>query len=382
LRAIVVDDDVMSRDIFSRYASSWGVVTSVAETAEEGLVMMREASRKGVPFGLAIIDLRMPEMNGLELAAAVKADSALSATELLLVTAYDGPEQGEGAIRAGFSAYLTKPVRQSQLYDAIVGAVYGRTNHETNQGAATLQPAMLHGERILLVEDNEVNRQVFLRQLERLGYRAQHASDGREALERIAAQDFDLVFMDCQMPVMDGFQSARAIRKIETRTGHHVPIIALTANALAGDRDACLAAGMDDYLSKPASLTDISQVLTRWLPSSLASAAPLDVKRLTEIFGSGSKEISEFLAGALPSIRERCERLVATADRAKMLELAHEVKGAAGNLGADELASVAADIESALKAGNGDGLPSADAILIAFARLESAVHSLRIEEPT
>jgi hypothetical protein len=259
--------------------------------------------------------------------------------------------------------------------------VYGHSKPAAT-GATSLEPAMLHGERILLVEDNEVNRQVFLRQLERLGYRAEYASDGREALERIAKEGFDLVFMDCQMPVMDGFQSARAIRKMETRTGQHVPIIALTANALAGDRDDCMAAGMDDYLSKPAGLSDISRILARWLSTPSVMPAALNTRRLAEIFGSDPTEIVAFLAAAIATIRERCERLAAASSRAEVLELAHDVKGAAGNLGAEELASAAAEVEATLKSSDGDMLPSFDRIASAFERLERAANGLRIEEPT
>lgn len=274
LNAIIVDDDVISRDILSRYANSWGLRTSVAQSAEAAFAMMLDAARRGKPYGIAIIDLRLPHTDGIELARRVREEVLTRDVKLLLVTAFDAPQKGQEAINAGFSAYLTKPVRQSQLYDAIVETLVGPRVAEQTQAQAESAPA--HGERILLVEDNEVNRKVFLRQLERLGYRGEVAADGQEAVTRLAREKFDLVFMDCHMPVMDGFQATREIRKMESRTGSHVPIVAMTANALSGDREACLSAGMDDYLSKPAALADVSRVLNLYLdrPTAVDNVTP------------------------------------------------------------------------------------------------------------
>jgi two-component system sensor histidine kinase/response regulator len=270
LPAVIVDDDVMARDILSRYVNSWGLRTAVAQSADAALAMMLEAAQRREPYSIAIIDLRLPHVDGFELARRIRAEPLLQETKLLLVTAFDAPNQGQEAIRAGFSAYLTKPIRQSELYDAIVAALCEtNANAPTEVRADPVSPP--HGDRILLVEDNDVNRRVALRQLERLGYSAQCAGDGREALERIAREPYDLIFMDCQMPVMDGFQATREIRKMESRTGKRVPIVAMTANAMAGDREACLSAGMDDYLPKPIALSDVSRILRRWLASARES---------------------------------------------------------------------------------------------------------------
>jgi PAS domain S-box-containing protein len=267
-RVLVVDDDVISRDILSRYISSWGLIVSVAETAAEALHLMEDAARRSEPYGVAVIDLRMPEIDGMALGRRIKSDPVLADTRLLLVTAFDARAQGREAISAGFAAYLTKPVRQSQLYESMADAVFGLTRSDAAETVG--YPAVQHGDRILLVEDNEVNRQVTLRQLQKLGYAAKFATDGREALERASREDFDLILMDCQMPVMDGLEATRALRRLESRTGKHVPIVAMTANALERDRDECFGAGMDGYLTKPVSLTDLRATLERWLGTSAA----------------------------------------------------------------------------------------------------------------
>ena len=373
IRAIVVDDDVLARDILSRYANSWGLRASVAETANEALSMMRDAAAKGEPYKVAIVDLRMPQVDGLELGRRIKADPGIADAKLLLVTAYDEPERGPEAIASGFAAYLTKPVRQSHLYDAILNALSDRRSGET--GHVPAQPVSRRGGRLLLVEDNEVNRHVFLRQLERLGFTADWAANGAEALAAIEQASYDLVFMDCQMPVMDGFQATREIRKIESRTGKRVPIVALTANAMAGDREACLAAGMDDYIAKPVNLAEIARAAGRWLPIAGAKdgqPAAIDRQRIRDVLGDDAGEILAFFAASLPSLRRRCEALATEADGNKAREFAHEVKGAAANVGAPELAAVAAALEVRLK--NGDGsLPAGDAILAAFERFDLAV---------
>ena len=265
IRLILVDDDAMARDILSRYTDSWGLRTVVAASAEEAHERILEGVRDDDPFDIAVVDLRLPRTNGMELAERLRGDPLTKDVKLVLITAFDAPQQGQQAISAGFSAYLTKPVRQSNLYDAIVDSLIG--GRVAPAGVVHAPASVEHPERILLAEDNEVNRQVFLHQLERLGYTAQWVGNGEEAVRRVSSERFDIVFMDCQMPVMDGFQATREIRKVESRNGHRTRIIAMTANALSGDREACLSAGMDDYLSKPAALADIARALNHKVPA-------------------------------------------------------------------------------------------------------------------
>jgi two-component system sensor histidine kinase/response regulator len=343
-RALIVDDDVAARDILARYVTSWGLTAATAETAEEALHLLRSAAEHDETFDLAIIDMRLPDADGIELGRTLRTGPA-NRTKLILVTAFDVAAAGRDAIAAGFSAYLTKPVRQSQLYDGIVNALLG-----TGLEAAPSPLAPRHDsrtERILVVEDNAVNRQVALRQLESLGYRAEYATDGHAAVERAAREPFDLILMDCQMPVMDGFTAAREIRRREISTGLRVPIVAMTANALSADREECLGAGMDDFIAKPVSLKGLGSVLERWI--GMSKVCVLDRHRLADIFGGDGAAQAEFFGLALPTIQGLCERIASAPHRDLQLELAHELKGSASNIGANELAQAAETFETELK---------------------------------
>jgi PAS domain S-box-containing protein len=269
LRVLVVDDIKSHRDIVCSYVSSWGMrSTSVADGAD-ALRVLRDAVAARDPFDLAIVDWRMPDLDGWALARAIKHDPALAAMQLMLLTAFDERGKGEEALRAGFVAYLTKPVKQSHLFDAITrvfakdASAPGVAPRSPNQTASAPQNDKL----ILLAEDNPINQKVALLQLSKLGYRAQTVATGAEAvlatLER--ADAYALVLMDCQMPEMDGFEATRAIRKAELTSGRHLPIIAMTANAMEGDRDRCIAAGMDDYISKPVNLENLGKILAAWI---------------------------------------------------------------------------------------------------------------------
>jgi PAS domain S-box-containing protein len=345
IQALVVDDDAMSRDILSRYATSWGVYVSTAQSAEDALSILRSAVERDQAYDIAIIDLRMPGIDGMQLAETIRLDPLLAQTRLVLVTAYDGPSQGQAAIRAGFSAYLTKPVRQAQLYDCITGALLGLVEALPAEVAAVAVPE--RRDRVLLAEDNAINRQVALQQLRKLGYSADSVTNGKEAVEQTREIAYDLIFMDCHMPVMDGFEATRAIRSRESRTGRHVAIVAMTANALPRDREACLLAGMDDHLTKPVGIEDMRVVTNRWLGSPEENTI-IDRGRIEELFGNDRSAMSDFLTGVMPSIGLLCDKTAQSTDLPCLRELAHELKGAAGNIGARELATAAVALETGL----------------------------------
>ena len=275
-RAIVIDDDPAARDIIVRYLTAWGFDVESFDTPAAGLDRMRERADAGEPFALGIIDYVMPHMNGFVVAEAVRADPRLQSIALVLATAYDAGERGAQARDVGFRAYLVKPIRQSQLLDALQNALAsnGEPRLDARRSAAisalrprsTAQPDA-GSKRILLVEDNLVNQRVALKQLENIGYSADVVSNGRLAVDALASRSYDLVLMDCQMPIMDGFEATRLIRKHEAITKRRTAIVAITANARAEDREECLAAGMDDYVSKPVALADLRRVLVAWLPS-------------------------------------------------------------------------------------------------------------------
>ncbi|HZV77085.1 MAG TPA: response regulator [Candidatus Babeliales bacterium] len=346
-RALIVADNVISRDILSRYLASWGAYTAVAESANEALSAIEKTNRDEQPFDVAIVDLRAPHSDGLELGRRIKSDASIAQIPLILVTPFDAPQRGREAIRAGYSSYLTAPVRQSQLYNAIADVLPGGTAPD-RQAESYVAPAAARAERILLVEDHDANRQLFMRQLERLGYSVQFAGDGREAVERTARERFDLIFMDCQMPEMDGFAATRAIRRAESQTGAHVPIVAVTASALNSERDACLAAGMDDYLAKPVVMTDVSRILARWLPETNESAASaLDLRALNEVFSTNRAAFREFMQTAASGVGELCNQLLESDKQTDRRAIAHSLKGLAANIGAKEIAAIAQQVEEA-----------------------------------
>ncbi|HEY1654583.1 MAG TPA: response regulator [Candidatus Tumulicola sp.] len=353
-RVLIVDDDAMSRDILSRYVSSWGMIAKTAQSSGEALDKLAASPKGPDRFDVAIVDLRLSGLDGIHLAYAIQRNRAIAQTKLLLVTAYDDPTIGPAAIRAGFSSYLTKPIRQSQLHDAISEALLGTPEIASRTAVRPLP--VKRRDAILLAEDNAVNSAVALHQLTKLGYTVDAVGNGQEAVEKMKSGAYGLIFMDCRMPVMDGFEATSAIRKLESRTGKRVPVIAMTANALSTHRDACLAAGMDDYLTKPVALDDLRAVLKRWLGSQENEI--IDRDHINGIFNGDRDAVMEFFASVVPSIGALCEKIAQTIEAPQLRELVHELKGAASNIGARELAVAAADLERGLM----DGLRSRAAI--------------------
>jgi CheY-like chemotaxis protein len=264
-RVLIVDDDPIARDIVLRYTHSWGMQADASVDALAGLAALTRADERGEPYNVAIVDMRMAGMNGLAFGEALRSDPRTREMPLILITAFDDHAIAEEAKRIGFARYLLKPIRQSQLYDAIADALQTRMNTSEPALAEQVREKIVHPHQILLVEDNPVNARLALKQLERLGFAATSVSNGSEALDAMTKTLYDLVLMDCHMPVMDGFEATAKIRKNELRTHRHVPIVAMTASARTEDRDACLAAGMDDYLAKPVAIADIQRIVGTWL---------------------------------------------------------------------------------------------------------------------
>ncbi len=276
-RVLVVDDSKTSRDIVQKYLRSWNMQEDGVSSGAEALEVMEAAAADGQPYDLAIVDLAMPEMDGFAVARAVRRNAQLARAPLVLLTAFDERGLGEQALQGGFAAYLTKPVKRAHLLQAIE-SVIGRSREadraETtrSQGGPRVRGsragAIKAGRLLLLVEDNPINQKLALAQLDTLGYVVDAVMNGREAVEAVTAgtAQHALILMDVQMPEMDGFAATKAIREAEVTTGRHVPIVAMTANAMQGDREACLAAGMDDYISKPVNRDKLREVLERWLP--------------------------------------------------------------------------------------------------------------------
>jgi signal transduction histidine kinase/DNA-binding response OmpR family regulator len=259
----VIDDNRTNRAILERYLRSWGVRERTFESGSEALSELRLAARGDAGFDVAIIDLMMPGMDGRTVASEIRADDRLKELVVILLTSAG---QSEDAV-AGVDAELVKPVRPSQLFDVLHTQLTARSlrTHERGAGVELGSPdSERQSSRVLIVEDNAANLKVTVRMVERLGYRADVASSGAEAVRVLESGRHDIVLMDCQMPEMDGYEATRLIRANEGAT-RHVPIIAMTAAAQAGDRERCLAAGMDDYISKPVKLHVVAALLERWI---------------------------------------------------------------------------------------------------------------------
>jgi len=278
LRVLVVDDNRVNLRVLDGQLSQMGLTICCVPSGQEALDELHGACQKGAPYNLAVVDHHMPEMTGLELGRSIQSDQALSDSIVtVLLSSVSNKESGEEIKAAGFAASLTKPVRASALMDSLSVAWAARRRHlpeqlsnlqqattggrKNNNSAA--EDAPYAGLRVLLAEDNLVNQKVAVGMLEKLGCQVDVAGDGQKAVEISARGGHHLILMDCQMPEMDGYQATAEIRRSEG-SGRHLPIIALTANAMKGDREKCLAAGMDDYASKPMKLDTLRGVLDRW----------------------------------------------------------------------------------------------------------------------
>jgi len=274
LRALVVDDNETNREILTRQLANWEISAQTAAGGYEALAALRAGVAVQEPFQVAVFDMQMPGMSGLDLARRVHADPALAGTKIIILSSVGNSLMRADLEAAGIGACLTKPARQSQLHDALLNLMAGRS--AISEGSPefefpvspSLQPADVKL-RILVAEDNLVNQQVALLQLQRFGYRADIVGSGRQAVAAVISKAYDIVLMDCQMPDVDGFEAARLIRSWEAeqpmKGSSMAPlhIIAMTANAMVGDRESCFAAGMNDYVTKPIRATDLAAALAR-----------------------------------------------------------------------------------------------------------------------
>lgn len=267
LKVLVVDDNTTNRTILEHYLVNWGMEGDSAESAVKALHLLRDAAQQGRPYDLAILDMMMPEMTGIELAHAIRSDSSLANIQLVMLTSAGMWNSADEARQVGIAAYLTKPVRQSRLFNALAAVMSGEP--APTRDTVTKQVPKEEKEHfsvdVLLVEDNVVNQEVARAMLEGLGCRIDLASNGLEAIRAVSNKRYDIVFMDCQMPKMDGYEATRTIRSSENGGGYRLPVIALTAHAMEGDQEACLAAGMDGYLTKPFAESQLIAVLKQWV---------------------------------------------------------------------------------------------------------------------
>jgi CheY-like chemotaxis protein len=263
---LVVDDNATNRYILREVVSSWGMNCEVASSAEEGLAFLRKAQSAGNPYQIVLTDGNMPGTDGFGFANEIRDDVSLAGSFILMLTSADRDGDIRRCKELGINRYLVKPVGKSELLTSIVTLLRERgsgARRESIKVSSEVAPVFPPGKslRILIVEDTPVNQALLRIVLEKMGHRTVTAADGREAVALTAAEKFDLIFMDVQMPVMDGFTATREIRRAEMLNGKHVPIFAMTAHALQGDRERCIAAGMDGYVSKPAKRVEIAAVI-------------------------------------------------------------------------------------------------------------------------
>jgi CheY-like chemotaxis protein len=281
LRVLVVDDNATNRLILRAYLAAWGCRPVEAACADEAMQTMRTAAAEGDPFRIALLDSLMPGMDGEGLGREIKADSRLRDVILVMLASAGQRGDAKRMREAGFAAYLGKPVKQSLLLDCL-RRITGKSVSPKREPSEALVTRHAITEdrkrrvRILLVEDNIMNQTVALRTLEvKLGYLAEAAGNGTEAIESLSRQDYDLVLMDCQMPEMDGYEATRVIRDPNSPVRDHtIRIIAMTANAMKGDREKCLAAGMDDYVAKPIRPQELADAIERNLPREAHEQSP------------------------------------------------------------------------------------------------------------
>jgi two-component system, sensor histidine kinase and response regulator len=366
LRALIVDDNASNREILQQHLQSWGVEVVAVETSADALVALRSTGE--APFDLGLVDDQMPGMDGIQLAKLIRQDVRWSALRLILQSTRDDHDNGSEASRL-FTAILTKPLRRSQLFACLnrVMTMPQQAATDAPSTGSTVAPSAPRsaGPKILLVEDNPVNREVAVSMLESLGCEADAAENGWLALEVMNTTTYDAVLMDCQMPVMDGLTATEELRRLEQTSGAaRVPIIALTANAMEGDRERCLAAGMDDFLSKPFTQQQLATLLRRWLAlRTLPESERRDLARVPLIDAGVLRNIAALAKPALlnsmidlylqhsPSLIAAIESSAANMQADALSQAVHTLKSSTANLGGTRLAMVAKECEGLVREG-------------------------------
>lgn len=370
-RALIVDDNSTNRKILRHYLQHWSVTVSEVDNALAALLELEAAVKRGETYDILLSDLHMPDMDGFALARAIINNPAIAATpRLLLSSGVMGSEADRLAL--GFTQSLLKPVRQAQLFDAIASALRAPVKKVVAPAKTVENLPDYSCKRILVAEDNKVNQKVIMAMLSKFQCNPDLAENGQEALDKLAQQTYDLVLMDCQMPVMDGYETVRILRGQQlTDNSARIPVVALTAHAAVGEREKCLAAGMDDFLSKPITRPELAKMLMRWLgdpglykimPDARQNIAGITrpavcwdeaaaLKRLDDDQELLNDMIELFLTETPARLLELEDALV-RGDLAALADVAHAIKGMAGHFCAELLQTSAASLEHSVRDGN------------------------------
>jgi Amt family ammonium transporter len=405
LKVLAVDDSATHCDVVREQLKHWGFCAGVATGGEEALVQLKQASQSGEPYGVAIIDMQMPGMNGMELAAAIKADEALRDTVLVMLTSLDENFSAERLRRLGFAGYLHKPLKQSMLFDVIMNAVAGESGEWGKRRGeadahlpAVEEQAVAKKATILVAEDNEINQLVVTEILRRSGYACDIVNDGKAAVEATERKRYDVVLMDCQMPEMDGFEATVQIRRREKNrpAEGRTMIVALTANAIKGDGERCLAAGMDLYLTKPVDPRKLIETIHEIegkikgtseravvVSEGVASSLPINYDELLERCMGNVTLLQQLLDRyRVQSVQmlEEMVQAVKSQDHGGLREKAHALKGAAATMSAEEIRSTAAQLEALAKSGTLDGAEAMlESLRVGFSRTDQFIAGLRVK---
>ncbi len=365
-RLLMVDDVAINHAIIEEQLQTVGIRTEFCLKGMDALRQLYEAEEKQDPFDFAIIDYLMPDINGEELARIIRRNSKLEHTKLIMLTAADERRFSKTLADAGFLSVLTKPLRQQMLIDTLALVCDPESSHIVSSGFLphpTPKPMMLErklypGVRVLLAEDNMVNQQVAIQMLSKLECQVTAVANGQEVIDLLRDISFDVIFMDCQMPEMDGFEASRIIRTlIANGQVRPTPIIAITANAMQGDREKCLLAGMQDYIAKPLQSRDLEAMLNKWVVEASSKPASSPERSvcefvhrhtfdaLKEMMGTSFSSLLDNYLATTPTYMEQIRTAVSAQDAALLVKASHTLKSSSAYLGLEQLRSIASDLE-------------------------------------
>ena len=412
LKVMVVDDLPNNRFILTEYLRNWGCLAGEFDNARSAVSGLKTASREGAPYDLILTDYQMPEQNGLEFCHEIKTTHELKSTPILLLSSVGGKEDGEKCREIGIEGYLIKPIRQNELYKAIQSILGFPVEEHVDEPRLVTRHTLAEEQRgslrVLLVEDYPTNQQIALRHLEGGGCRVDLAENGRQAVQAFKGNDYDVILMDIQMPDMDGYQATDAIRNLEAELAEkpRIPIIAMTAHALQGYKEKCLAAGMDDFITKPLKRKDLLAMVYKWSPSDAAhqsallfhgdakddaapangedafsqADSPMDYDLALEEYGGDKdfllKVLNGFLANTGGQVK-KIHRALKDNDTETIMREAHSIKGGAANLIAEDLLSAAHKLEQAAIVGAlHDGEAMLERVIAELKRVSDFVDSI------
>jgi PAS domain S-box-containing protein len=390
LPVLVVDDNATHRTILREMLVSWRMKPTAVAGAREALEELRRAARAGEPYPLVLLDSQMPDIDGFALAEQIRAQPELVGATIMMAVSSDRQGGAERCREAGISACLMKPLKQSELLNTILDLMSAKEGRRPSTVVEPPEPSAGAGTerrlRILLAEDNMVNQRLAMRILEKRGHAVVMACNGKEALAVLERELFDLVLMDLEMPEMGGFEATAHIRRREQGTGRHVPILALTAHAMKGDRERCLAAGMDGYVAKPIQARELYQAIAELLPASVEKGVPPAVivdrgEALEHVGGDADllRELIEVFLQDCPRMMDEIGEALQVGDVLKLKRGAHSLKGAAGILGGKGVVEAALRLETLAR--QGDLGPAEPAWQMLRAAVEQLQHALQRQRP-